>query len=155
MGLVWNTEVFFLNFHPYCLLMLSIRHLVNCSRQVGKKICYRLLKWCSSIFACNYRLFMQKQKGLQLSPPSRLICDKGPYIKDVRTEGGRGGLRIARFCGQIRLIGCVKCGRGGGGVSKITEFLRTSFMYGPEGARARPGPPRQLWRTGRIPSKHR
>ena len=39
----------------------------------------------------------------------------GSYIKDVRTEGGRGGLRIARFCGQIVLIGCVKCGRRGEG----------------------------------------
>ena len=42
------------------------------------------------------------------------LQSKGPYIKDVRTEGG-GGLRIARFCRQIVLIGCVKCGRRGKG----------------------------------------
>ena len=59
------------------------------------------------------------------------ICDLGPYIKDVRTEGGRGGLRIARFCGQIVLIGCVKCGQRGEGGLKIPKILRTSFMYGP------------------------
>ena len=63
----------------------------------------------------------------------RLAPHQGPYIKDVRTEGGRGGLRIARFCGQIVLIGCVKCGQRGEGGLKIPKILRTSFMYGPQG----------------------
>ena len=40
-------------------------------------------------------------------------------------------MRIARFCGQIVLIGCVKCGQGGGRGSKNPKILRTSFMYGP------------------------
>ena len=36
--------------------------------------------------------------------------------------GGRGGSRIAQFCGQTVLIGCVKCGRGGGGCQKSQDF---------------------------------
>ena len=55
---------------------------------------------------------------------------KGPLIKDVRTEGG-GGLEISKFCGRTVMIGCVKCGQGGGRGSKITKILRTSFMNGP------------------------
>ena len=46
--------------------------------------------------------------------------------------GGEGGSRIAQFCGRIRLIGCVKCGQGGGG-SKIPKILWTSYVHGPLG----------------------
>ena len=55
---------------------------------------------------------------------------QGPCTYDVRTEGGEGGSRIAQFCGRIRLIGCVKCGQGGGG-SKIPKILWTSYVHGP------------------------
>ena len=51
-------------------------------------------------------------------------------LGDVRTEGGKGGSRIAQFCGRIRLIGCVKCGQGEGG-SKIPKILWTSYVHGP------------------------
>ena len=47
-------------------------------------------------------------------------CPKGPCTYDVRTEGG--GSRIAQFCGRIVLIGCVKCGRGEGGVKNLQNF---------------------------------
>ena len=57
---------------------------------------------------------------------------KGPYIKDVRTEGGRGGLSIARFRGQIVLIGCVKCGqRGEGGVENHENFADVLYVRSP------------------------
>ena len=61
---------------------------------------------------------------------TKLIPSKGPCTYDVRTEGGRGGSRIAQFCGQIRLIGCVKCGQGEGG-SKIPKISWTSYVHGP------------------------
>ena len=36
--------------------------------------------------------------------------------------GGEGGSRIAQFCGQIVVIGCVKCGQGGGGVDNPKNY---------------------------------
>ena len=42
---------------------------------------------------------------------------------------GEGGSRIAQFCGQIRLIGCVKCGRGGGGVKNHAIFADILYVW--------------------------
>ena len=37
---------------------------------------------------------------------------------------------IARFCGQIVLIGCVKCGqRGGGGVENPENFADVLYVW--------------------------
>ena len=52
----------------------------------------------------------------------------GASIKYVRTEG-EGGLRIARFCGQIVLIGCVKCGRRGRGVENPENFADVLYVW--------------------------
>ena len=75
-----------------------------------------------------------KRKGRRLTEVSALcqrILQKGPCTYDVRTEGGRGkGSRIAKFCGRIRLIGCVKCGQGGGGCPKPPKFCGR-HVHGP------------------------
>ena len=56
---------------------------------------------------------------------------KGPYIKDVRTEGGGGfeNCQILRTNSTDRLREMRT--KGGGGL-KIPKILRTSFMYGPK-----------------------
>ena len=46
-------------------------------------------------------------------------------------SGGEGGRRIGQFCGRTVLIGCVKCGQGGGRGSKGPKILLTSYVHGP------------------------
>ena len=64
-------------------------------------------------------------------PPSLL----GPYLNDVRSEGGRGGWPKSRRskggCVDLVLQISPNCGQGRGRGSKILKILRTSFKYGP------------------------
>ena len=58
---------------------------------------------------------------------------KGPYIKDVRTEGGRGVGPKADIVREVAWIYYYRsrpnADKGEG--SKNPKILRTSFMYGP------------------------
>ena len=70
-----------------------------------------------------------KSKDSKLQSFDRILgASKGPCTYDVRTDGGRGGSRIAQFCGRTVLIGCVKCGQGEGGGLKSRKF-RGRHMY--------------------------
>ena len=44
---------------------------------------------------------------------------------------GEGGSRTTQFCGRIRLIGCVKCGQGGGGGLKSQKFCGRHMYMAP------------------------
>ena len=60
---------------------------------------------------------------------------KGPYIKDVHTEGGRGVGPKADIVREVAWIYSYKSSKNadkGGRGSKIPKSLRTSFMYGPQ-----------------------
>ena len=59
---------------------------------------------------------------------------KGPFIKDVRTKGGRGVSPKADIVREVAWIYCYRSSQNadkGGRGSKIPKILRTSFMYGP------------------------
>ena len=64
-----------------------------------------------------------------------LTLPKGPYIKDVRAEGGRGVGPKADIVREVAWIYSYRSSqnsdKGGGRGSKIPKILRTSFMYGP------------------------
>ena len=59
---------------------------------------------------------------------------KGPYIKDVRTEGGRGVGPKADIVREVAWIYSYRSSQNadkGGRGSKNSKILRSSFMYGP------------------------
>ena len=58
------------------------------------------------------------------------ICSR-VHVHMTSARRGEGGWRYAQFCRRIVVIGCMKCGRGGGGESKIPKILRTSYVHGP------------------------
>ena len=60
---------------------------------------------------------------------------KGPYIKDVRTEGGGGVGPKADIVKEVAWIYSYRSSQNsdkGGRGSKNPKILRTSFMYGPQ-----------------------
>ena len=65
---------------------------------------------------------------------SFFMSHKGPYIKDVRTEGERGvgpKADIARELLGFTTVDQSKMWTRGEGGQKNPKILRTSFMYGP------------------------
>ena len=53
------------------------------------------------------------------------------HVPMTSAQRGGGGSRIAQFCGQTVLIGCVKCGRGGGGSHKSPKICGRHMYMAP------------------------
>ena len=79
---------------------------------------------------------MRKSDRMRKFLMRRLDSHKGPFIKDVRTKGGRGVSPKADIVREVAWIYFYRSSQNadkGGRGSKILNILRTSFMV-PKGA---------------------